>query len=238
MVDHLPSEMPSGLPALIVGTTVASAALKKLIETIGHQVGLFLEPVHIRRKGQAEADSKVAMATAQAEVAAIKLQNKIMLREIQDRADERMRQLAIRRQQAVELIAIKAAHELPPNVSTEPVDQDWVAQFFSCCQDVNDEQMQSLWARILAGEVAKPGSFSALTLNVVRNLGHKDAELFTRFCSFMWWDGEHGFAPVLPGPSVEVVARKLGFADLTPLLRLEVLGLVRHQPIQFWRRWV
>ena len=44
-------------------------------------------------------------------------------------------------------------------------------------------RLQNLWAKILAGEVAQPSTFSLKTIDVMRNLSKKDAELFIKMCS-------------------------------------------------------
>jgi hypothetical protein len=40
--------------------------------------------------------------------------------------------------------------------------------------------MQTLWGKILAGEVTQPGSFSLRTLDTLKNLTKQDAEAFTK----------------------------------------------------------
>src|SRR5437867_9738667 len=103
--------------ALIEGTTAVPRSVGKLIETIGDQIGLFLEPTHIRRKGQAEADVTVAAPRAKADIEVVQLQNKLALHKIQDRADERVRRLKAKRQKNLEAIAAQAALQLPAHVS-------------------------------------------------------------------------------------------------------------------------
>jgi len=71
-------------------------------------------------------------------------------------------------------------------VAQEPVKEDWAAQFFEHCQDVSDEQMQVVWSKILAGEVAQPCSFSMRTLHAVKMLRSGDANTFTAYCRFLW----------------------------------------------------
>ena len=41
-------------------------------------------------------------------------------------------------------------------------------------------EMQLIWAQLLAGEVAEPGTFSLRTLQLVRNLQESDARLFRK----------------------------------------------------------
>ena len=50
-----------------------------------------------------------------------------------------------------------AADELgDTEVDNHEPDPDWTARFFDCVQDVSSEDMQRIWAKILAGEVGKP----------------------------------------------------------------------------------
>lgn len=156
------------------GLAALSKPVTKLIKSIEKAAGAWWEPHGIRRRAQAERDAMLIHAEGQ-----------VQLLDLADRASQRLAERDLRRQANVEAIIGKAAHELPETVSEEPVDTDWMAQFFDQCQDFSNEQMQSLWARILAGEVAKPGSFSPRTLHTVKLLRKADAEMFTRFCAYV-----------------------------------------------------
>ena len=68
-------------------------------------------------------------------------------------------------------------------VQDHEVDHDWTARFFSDVQDVSSEEMQQLWARVLAGEVEKPGGTSIKTLDILKNLDKATAHLFRLLCS-------------------------------------------------------
>jgi hypothetical protein len=226
------------LNSLISGTTAIPKSVAKLIDTVGEQIGLFLEPVHIRRKGQAEADLTVAEARARAEIAVVRLGNKNAIRQAEDRADERVKRLESRRQKNVEAITVKAAQALTDqtgrgnseSVSDEPVDQDWVAAFFGHCQDISNDQMQRLWARILAGEVVKPGSFSLRSLAFVRTISKRDADLFTRFCSMLWLTGD-GLIPITIN-HVRTAAVPGLEMTLTDFAYLDSLGLITFENIK------
>ena len=63
-------------------------------------------------------------------------------------------------------------------VPDQEPDHDWVARFFNHIQDVSSEDTQLLWARVLAGEVERPGTTSLRTLDILRNLDRKTAESF------------------------------------------------------------
>jgi hypothetical protein len=154
-----------------------SEPLAKLVEAIRSGCGVLYEPTQIRRRAKADADASL-----------IKMKADLAIRDLAARAEERVKAKELRRQQNIESIVEQAAQFLPETVSSEKVDEDWTVQFFENCQDVGNEEMQSLWAKLLAGEVAKPGSFSLRTLQIVKTMSKDDAELFTRFSSYVWQD--------------------------------------------------
>jgi len=73
---------------------------------------------------------------------------------------------------------------LPPAVTTgEPdktqqADGDWLRRFWADAELIDDEAMREIYARILAGERAHPGSFSRAALAVLRDLDAGVARLF------------------------------------------------------------
>ena len=89
-----------------------------------------------------------------------------------------------KRQRNISAVAHQAFLELPDtNIGDHEPDHDWTARYFSDVQDVSSEEMQSLWARILAGEVQRPGSTSIRTLTILKNIDQQTAALFKRLCS-------------------------------------------------------
>lgn len=90
-------------------------------------------------------------------------------------------QQAKRRANVVTVIA-EAAERLSDanDASDEAVDPDWSARFFSYAQDVSTEELQQLWGKILAGEVVKPGGVPLRTLELLRNMTKKEAQLLLR----------------------------------------------------------
>ena len=84
-------------------------------------------------------------------------------------------------------ILAKAEQQFTPDekVSTEPVDKDWMTRFLDIAETISDDEMRELWARTLAGEVKKPGTYSLRTLDVLRNITKKEAELIVSASSFL-----------------------------------------------------
>nr|WP_306458270.1 DUF2806 domain-containing protein [Pseudomonas viridiflava] len=117
---------------------------------------------------------------------------------VTSRALERVTHQEIRRQNNIDDIVRGAAGCLPPEVSSEEVDEDWIVNFFNLGQDIGNPQMQKIWSRLLAGEVAKPGSFESRTVQAVKSLSVDDAKLFTTLCGFSFvTDGGDRVLPLL-----------------------------------------
>jgi Protein of unknown function (DUF2806) len=209
--------MNAGLPAIPEGF---GRAAEKLADTIRHVVDIAVGPDRIRARAQAQADSAVILAEGHAQA-----------QEIEVRAVERLRKRETRRQQNMESITLKAIDALPPpeQISAEQVSEDWTSRFFEECQDISDEQMQQIWARILAGEVARPGSFAPKTLSVVRDLTKSDADLFVEVCKFVWVIPGAGYVPFIFKIDAPLLQRAgIGFAQLT---HLTSIGLVEFNHV-------
>ena len=77
------------------------------------------------------------------------------------------------------------------------LDVDWFARFIDCAQDVSDDEMRMLWAKIISGELNSPNSISVMTLETLRNMSKRDAEIFHTLTSFSLVDDEGG-KPFIP----------------------------------------
>lgn len=159
-----------------------------------------------------------------------RLKNKVAIQDVEDRTEERVRRREAKRQEARETITIEAAKFICESVSDEPVDEDWVAQFYASCEDISNEQMRLLWSRILAGEVTNPGSFSLRTLAFVKTLSKLDADLFTRFCSMIWMTGSSptGLRPITLNMEKLESVPGIEF-QFDEYARLDTLGLIRFE---------
>jgi hypothetical protein len=144
-----------------------------LIEKISDAAGVLYEPRRIKRLAKAEAAAEK-----------IKLLSKLELTEIEQRAMKRFVAEETIKQQNVENIIGKALPELSEDAKPEDIENDWLTRFFEESKLVSDDEMQSLWAKLLAGEANKPGTFSKRTINLISSLDKSDAELFTSLCSF------------------------------------------------------
>lgn len=59
------------------------------------------------------------------------------------------------------------------------------AFFFDAAGNIRAEDMRQLWARVLAGEIEHPGSFSLRTVEVLRNMSQAEALAFKNASSLV-----------------------------------------------------
>jgi hypothetical protein len=62
-----------------------------------------------------------------------------------------------------------------------------VRPFFDKSRIISDNEMQNLWAQVLAGEANSLGTYSKRTVNFLSSLDKKDAELFQILCRYCCW---------------------------------------------------
>lgn len=191
-----PSKPARTITAVNVPLTIP--AIEKLVDHvasgIGSVAGPMLAPWIARREAHAreiaavgEAQALLIQATAQAEARQILLSRDEPVSgtlEIADRVRQRIQFQEEKRQENIESVVSQAAEQLgDKKVADEEPDHDWTARFFNHVQDVSSKEMQTLWARVLSGEVERKGSTSVRTLEILRNLDQATAELFRRLCS-------------------------------------------------------
>lgn len=166
--------------------------LIKFIEVVSSGIGKIYEPIHIERKAKAKAKELEIMSEIVNKNISLPIKyekgditiDTEKAQELISRAQNRMLYQEMKKQQNIDSIVEKAYVELEKEkeVSSEPVDEDWIIRFFNSIEDIKEEEMQELWAKILAGEIKQPKSFSKRTLEVLRNISKEEALLFEKIC--------------------------------------------------------
>jgi hypothetical protein len=75
------------------------------------------------------------------------------------------------------------SHEVVPDAEPAPMDDDWINTFEKEASEKSSVEMQALFARILAGEIRRPSTFSIKTVKLLGQLDVRVAALFQRLCS-------------------------------------------------------
>lgn len=79
--------------------------------------------------------------------------------------------------------------------TNQKYDFDWFMRFYENVGNVSNEEMQLLWAKILAGEVHQSGTYSLQLLDILKNFTQKQAKLFYKVCDYCLVSGRHVFVP-------------------------------------------
>lgn len=197
--------------------TAISQPVNTLIEKIASGVGILYEPTRIRKNARAQADANKIDAIS-----------KLEIEDIQKRALSRIVTEETIKQINIENVIEKAIPKINQDAKTENVDNDWLIKYFEKVRSISDEDMQELWAKILAGECNNTGSFSKMTLNIVEELDKNDAILFSSLCSCVFKMNGKIHPIIFEANDIEY--QRLGI-DYEKLLHLQALGLISFNSI-------
>lgn len=115
----------------------------------------------------------------------------------EQRLTQRVEVREVRRQQNLESIALGAVEAIneEATIDPQPVDEDWIARFFESAQEVSSRDLQAIWSKLLASEVAKPGCVSMRTLEVLRNMSAHESRTFNAYIPYLCGENEDVFLP-------------------------------------------
>lgn len=187
-----------------------------LIEKVSSAIGGIFEPWQIKRVAKAEAEAGLIRAKIEIEIT--DLHRRAMQRFVEEEAN---------RQENMEEITRKSLPHLAEESNPENMENDWVTNFFDKSRIVSDEEMQSIWAQVLAGEANAPGSFSKRTVNLLGDLDKRDAELFQTLCRFGWILGN--LTPLV-FDTQDKIYNDLGI-NFGSLSHLDSLGLIQFSGV-------
>ncbi|MBL4764116.1 MAG: TIGR03899 family protein [Colwellia sp.] len=102
---------------------------------------------------------------------------------IEDRSTKRERLASLRKQKNIETIMEKTFAYCANKSIDKRTDLDWFDRYIALAENVSNKTMQDLWAKILAGELYRPGSYSLKALKIFRDMSIVDAKLLAKACS-------------------------------------------------------
>ena len=191
-----------------------------LIEKLSAGIGEFYAPL-----------GKILHAKADAKVARIEAETY----ELQKRAAHRVMGEYMREQKNIDAVTVKTLNRLSPDTTEETVrsmDDDKVAFMRNFFKTVSNDEMQDIWAGILAGEARAPGSFSKSTVDTVGKMGKEDALMFSDFCQFVWSpisETEEEFFPLIYDSQNEVYQGQRRMFDVAK--HLDYLRLISYSGV-------
>ena len=195
-----------------------------LINRVSDAIGGIAKPGQIVRVAKAEGKAAKIEAAARAEVAKIEAATRIEISAMEARGLRRMVTEEGINQKNIEDITAKAILHLSADAEPEELDQDFIRRLFDRARLTSDDEMQELWAKVLAGEASAKGSYSKRTVDVVSQLEKSDAELFGRFCSYVWEaDGPVPFVYLEDKDNKDREPHEIVYSEL---LHLDDIGLI------------
>jgi len=182
-VDLVPSELPAwlknlNLPKLVAGP--AGEAISRLISGAADIPAAWLEQKAAAIRSKTEAQKAVAAAIAEQVAHSIKGDVALI-----ERATNALIAKELRKQANKESVARKSIEYLrdepAPGEAPKKPEEDWLNMFEQYAEHASTEKLQDLWARVLAGEIRRPKSFSLRTLRFIAELDQETAMLFERY---------------------------------------------------------
>ena len=195
-----------------ININITSRVLEKLLALCGHAGTGFLLPYQIKRRAAADAAAdkikhteaaktdiqvKEIQILGQAKLEKLKEEqlalidqrdiprdSSAFLMEAQKDRDRRLIEAEFNLAQIIRLVLEELASIPDGEVSDAAVDQDWFTQFRDKAEKVSDENMQQLWAKVLAGEVKEPGTTSLHAIDFLSKMSKQDAQLIEKLCPF------------------------------------------------------
>ena len=160
----------------VAGTATGVALLNKLSDAIGW----YAAPHQIIRMASAEARAELIRARARDESANVELTELFQRAEFRSALEQAIEQANL------EGIILKALPHLRESANPQDMDNDWIKNHLEKSRHVSDDEMQEWWAKILAGEANKPGSYSKRAVNILGDLEQPEAQAFNSLCNFVW----------------------------------------------------
>lgn len=133
----------------------------------------------------------------------------------QEKADSLRKEVNITR-------AVLHAEERLSGDASEPVEEgineDWLYRWKEYASNVGVDDLQQLWGAVLAGETKEPGTYNLRTLDFLRNLSKKEAELIEK-C------GKFSISGIIASEEKDILESH--GLDFGAMLKLQELGIVQ-----------
>ncbi|WP_428058199.1 DUF2806 domain-containing protein [Candidatus Avelusimicrobium faecicola] len=184
-----------------------SQPLTKLVEVAARGAGVIYAPFHEKRMAKATAEKIRIIADAcqnslqfplnYNDAEGLEISTNLSAQELCRRSIARKIFQEMNKQQNIEEVLEYAKNilEQEKEVSKEPVSQTWLSNFFEAAGNVEEEDLQKIWGKLLAGEIKQPNSYSLRTLNTLKNMTSNEARIFQSLSSFVVMGEEKGFLP-------------------------------------------
>jgi hypothetical protein len=213
--------MSNGGPLINIGELAKPASI--LVEKICDGIAGIARPYHIIRIAKAEAEAHKIETLAQIEID-----------EIQARAIRRFIAEENNKQLNIEDIINKAIPELNSDSRPNEIENDWITNFIDKCKLISDDEMQTLWSKVLAGEANSPGKYSKRTINFLATMDKEDANAFSLLCRYIWNFEENDFQPFIMNLHDDIYDKEGLTFDV--IKHLQDIGLILYSNMERYNK--
>lgn len=167
----------------VIGAVIAYPAVKKIADRLAGETGdyiavrLDVQKAKLEKEAQGIRDSTSSNSQISAAITEKFIEQISSDSEIVRRAAQAFSREWIRKQENKDAVLAEFLDFLasdPPKPDAEGPSDDWMNVFEAYAEKASSQDLRQLWARILAGEIRKKGSFSLRTLQF---LSVMDAEI-------------------------------------------------------------
>lgn len=229
------SEFEEGAKA--VASTMNAA--EKMLEVVSDATGGIFKPKQMVRKAKAttkvidliaEASEKHPELLIKYEADGVVISNELSA--LTERTFNRLTTLEMIKQINIESIINQSFEELETQSvdNYDEVDKDWILKFFNSIENISDENMQKVWAKILSGKIKTPKNYTLRTIDVLSNLSKEDCEFISFVKQFVFQSGNDYYLY-----NNQEMLQKYGvdFDKLSYLQELNIIHSSQHTNIMF-----
>lgn len=101
----------------------------------------------------------------------------------------------------------------------EETDQGWIDECLDGAGKTYNDNLKDYWAKLLAGEIRNPGTYSKRAVNFMKTLSQKDAEKIRNMCQYVMYSIDKNDAFILRHKDSQYT-----YADLSFLMELRLLN--------------
>lgn len=205
----------------------AVSAIDRLVGNVVDLANPFLEGIAARQRSKNVSDAEIAKALAKKMVEQIEQSQQPYAAEVieshlRDVLGKRRNKTAVVEEAITELKMLPTA-ELEKADERPQVSDDWLAHFSSYAEKASSPAVRTTWAKVLSGEIQKPGAFTFTTLRIISETDAEHARLFQELASRSF-----RFGAKTTGPTLIIKPTKLVGLTLTRLLHLQSIGLLQE----------
>lgn len=117
------------------------------------------------------------------------------------RAGKRLLAEEINKQKNLEDVVQRADNilqaESEPQISQDETDQGWIDECLDGAGKTYNDNLKDYWAKLLAGEIKKPGTYSKRAVSFMKTLSQKDAEKIREMCQYVMYSLDKSDAFIL-----------------------------------------